>query len=55
MGRMTFNIIATYAEFEAGPIRIRTREGMEIAREKGKLRGKKSNLSAKQIEARRAG
>ena len=40
MGRMFFNILATFAEFESDLIRLRTREGMKIARDKGKLRGK---------------
>jgi DNA invertase Pin-like site-specific DNA recombinase len=40
MGRMFFNILATFAEFESDLIRMRTREGMKIARDKGKLRGK---------------
>ncbi|AWV17643.1 DNA resolvase [Methylobacterium sp. XJLW] len=48
MGRMFFNILATFAEFEADLIRARTREGMAIARAKGKLRGKQPKLSAKQ-------
>ena len=48
MGRMFFNIVATFAEFEADLIRMRTREGMAIAKAKGKLRGKKPKLSEKQ-------
>ncbi len=36
MGKMFFNILATFAEFEADLIRLRTREGMAIARDKGK-------------------
>ena len=48
MGRMFFNILATFAEFEADLIRMRTREGMAIARAKGKLRGKQPKLSEKQ-------
>jgi DNA invertase Pin-like site-specific DNA recombinase len=43
MGKMFFNILATFAEFEADLIRMRTREGMAIARAKGKLRGKQPN------------
>ena len=39
MGKMFFNILATFAEFEADLIPMRTREGMAIARAKGKLRG----------------
>lgn len=48
MGKMFFNILATFAEFEADLIRMRTREGMAIARAKGKLRGKQPKLSDKQ-------
>ena len=40
MGKMSFNILATFAEFESDLIRMRTREGMAIARARGKLRGK---------------
>ena len=42
------NILATFAEFESDLIRMRTREGMAVARAKGKLRGKKPKLSARQ-------
>jgi len=48
MGKMFFNILATFAEFEADLIRLRTREGMAIARARGKLRGKQPKLSVKQ-------
>jgi DNA invertase Pin-like site-specific DNA recombinase len=48
MGKMFFNILATFAEFEADLIRLRTREGMAIARAKGKLRGKQPKLSNRQ-------
>ena len=48
MGKMFFNILATFAEFESDLIRMRTREGMKIARAKGKLRGKKPKLSDRQ-------
>lgn len=48
MGKMFFNILATFAEFEGDLIRMRTREGMAIARAKGKLRGKQPKLSDKQ-------
>src|SRR5437660_9829786 len=48
MGKMFFNILATFAEFEADLIRLRTREGMAMARAKGNLRGKRPKLSAKQ-------
>ena len=54
MGRMFFNILATFAEFEADLIRMRTREGMAVARVKGKLKGKKPKLSERrQAELRR--
>ena len=45
MGKMFFNILATFAEFESDLIRLRTREGMAVARAKGKLRGKQPKLS----------
>ena len=48
MGKMFFNILATFAEFEADLISLRTREGMAIARAKGRLRGKQPKLSVKQ-------
>ena len=48
MGKMFFNILATFAEFEADLIRLRTREGIAIARARGRLRGKKPKLSDRQ-------
>ena len=48
MGKMFFNILATFAEFESDLIRMRTREGMAVARAKGKLKGKLPKLSEKQ-------
>ena len=48
MGKMFFDILATFAEFEVDLIRMRTREGMAVARAKGKLRGKQPKLSNKQ-------
>lgn len=48
MGRMFFNVLATFAEFEADLIRLRTREGMAVARAKGKLSGKKPKLTGRQ-------
>ena len=48
MGKLFFNILATFAEFEADLIKMRTREGMAIARAKGKLRGKKPKFSERQ-------
>jgi DNA invertase Pin-like site-specific DNA recombinase len=46
MGRMFFNMLATFAEFEVDLLRMRTREGMAIARAKGKLKGRAPKLSA---------
>jgi DNA invertase Pin-like site-specific DNA recombinase len=40
MGKMFFNILVAFAEFEVDLLRMRTREGMAVARAKGKLRGK---------------
>jgi DNA invertase Pin-like site-specific DNA recombinase len=51
MGKLVFNMMSVFAEFEADLIRMRTREGMRIAKRDGKLRGKQPKLSAKQ-EAR---
>jgi DNA invertase Pin-like site-specific DNA recombinase len=48
MGKLFFNILATFSEFEADLIKMRTREGMAIARARGKLRGKKPKLSDRQ-------
>lgn len=44
-GKMMFNQIAVFAEFEADLIRHRTREGMQAAKAKGRLRGKQPKLS----------
>lgn len=46
MGKMFFNILATFAEFEVDLLRMRTREGMAIAKAKGKLKGRAPKLSA---------
>ena len=48
MGKMFFNILATFAEFEVDLLRMRTREGMAVARAKGKLKGKQPKLSPAQ-------
>ena len=48
MGKMFFNILATFAEFEVDLLRMRTREGMAVARAKGRLKGKQPKLSARQ-------
>ena len=48
VGRLLFNVLAMVAEFESDRARARTREGMAVARAKGRLRGKQPKLSAKQ-------
>ena len=53
MGKMFFNVLATFAEFEADLIRARTREGMAVARAKGRLKGKQPKLSARQAREMR--
>ncbi|MHB1536600.1 MAG: recombinase family protein [Acidimicrobiales bacterium] len=48
VGRLLFNVLAMVAEFEADLIRLRTREGMKVAKAKGHLRGKQPKLSRRQ-------
>jgi DNA invertase Pin-like site-specific DNA recombinase len=48
MGKLLFNVLAMVAEFEGDLIRARTREGMRVAKGKGRLRGKKPKLSPRQ-------
>lgn len=48
VGRLLFNVLAMIAEFEADLIRMRTREGMKVAKAKGRLRGKQPKLNPKQ-------
>jgi len=50
VGRLLFNVLAMVAEFESDLIKMRTREGMKVARAKGRLRGKKPKLSPRQEE-----
>ncbi|GAA2847737.1 DNA invertase [Actinoplanes cyaneus] len=45
MGKTFFNILATFAEFEVDLLRLRTREGMAVAKAKGKLKGRVPKLS----------
>ncbi len=48
VGRLLFNVLAVVAEFEADLIRLRTREGMQVAKSRGRLRGKAPKLSCLQ-------
>jgi DNA invertase Pin-like site-specific DNA recombinase len=48
VGRLLFNVLAMVAGFEADLIRARTREGMKVAKAKGRLRGKQPKLTARQ-------
>jgi DNA invertase Pin-like site-specific DNA recombinase len=48
VGRLLFNVLAMVAEFEADLIRARSREGMKVAKAKGRLRGKQPKLSPMQ-------
>lgn len=48
IGKLLFNVLAMVAEFEGDLIRMRTREGMAVAKAKGRLRGKQPKLSPKQ-------
>jgi DNA invertase Pin-like site-specific DNA recombinase len=48
VGRLLFNVLAMVAEFEADLIRARTREGMKVAKAKGRLRGKQPKLTPAQ-------
>ena len=48
MSKMFFNMLAVFAEFEADLLKMRTREGMAIARSRGRLKGKKPKLTTRQ-------
>jgi DNA invertase Pin-like site-specific DNA recombinase len=48
VGRLLFNVLAMVAEFESDLIRLRTQEGMRVAKAKGRLRGRKPKLHPRQ-------
>ena len=48
VGRLLFNVLAMVAEFESDLIRLRTSEGMRVAKAKGRLRGKQPKLNRRQ-------
>ncbi|MCU1621306.1 MAG: Resolvase [Frankiales bacterium] len=50
VGRLLFNVLAMVAEFERDLIVARTREGMAIAKAKGRLKGKQPKLKSAQEE-----
>jgi Resolvase, N terminal domain len=43
-----FNVLAMVAQFESDLIRLRTTEGMRVAKAKGRLRGKQPKLNPRQ-------
>jgi DNA invertase Pin-like site-specific DNA recombinase len=51
--RLFFNILTTFAEFEVDLIRMRTREGMAVARAQGKLKDANRNCLFEQRELKR--
>ncbi|MHB8296336.1 MAG: recombinase family protein [Acidimicrobiales bacterium] len=58
VGRLLFDVLAMVAEFEADLARARTREGMAVAKAKGRLRGKgmfKPKQEAHLVDLWRAG
>jgi DNA invertase Pin-like site-specific DNA recombinase len=50
VGRLLFNVLAMVAEFESDLIRLRTGEGMKVAKAKGRLRGKQPKLKPNQAK-----
>lgn len=50
MSTLLLSVMGAFAEFERELIRERQREGIEIAKKKGKYKGRKPVLSPKQIE-----
>lgn len=50
MSTLLLNVMGAFAEFERELIRERQREGIEIAKKKGKYRGRKRALSPEQIK-----
>jgi DNA invertase Pin-like site-specific DNA recombinase len=48
VGRLLFNVLVMVAEFEADLDQARTREGVEIAKAKGRLRDKRRKLTLRQ-------
>jgi DNA invertase Pin-like site-specific DNA recombinase len=53
-GKLIFHVFASLAEFERNLIRERTRAGLDAARARGRLGGRKPTLDAQQIHEIRA-
>jgi DNA invertase Pin-like site-specific DNA recombinase len=53
-GKLVFHIFAALAEFERGVIRERTTAGLKAARERGRVGGRPSALSAQDLQAAKA-
>lgn len=50
MGKLMLSMFGAIAEFERALIRDRQREGIEIAKKKGKYKGRPDSLTKEQIE-----
>ncbi len=50
MGKLMLSVFGAIAEFERALIRDRQREGIEIAKRKGKYKGRPNSLSEQQIQ-----
>jgi DNA invertase Pin-like site-specific DNA recombinase len=50
VGKLLFDALAMVAEFEVDLARLRTREGLKVAKAKGRLLGKQPKLSASRQE-----
>ena len=48
IGRLLFTVLSMIAEFEADLARASTREGLAVAKAKGRLRGKQPKLNRRQ-------
>lgn len=48
VGKLLFHVLSMVAEFERDLISMRTREGMEVARQRGRLRGRQPKLTVAQ-------
>jgi DNA invertase Pin-like site-specific DNA recombinase len=53
-GQLVFHVFAALAEFERNLVRERTRAGLDAARSRGKVGGRKPALDAKQVALARA-